>query len=65
MQYDDCERAIALQEKYYDKLSAGLSEADQDTLGRILNTSYVKIRFPDEILCEAAEEFVRSVKMDS
>jgi hypothetical protein len=59
------EEAFDLLEKYYDKLSEGLSEADQDQLGRILNTSFVKIRLPDEILCEAAEEFVRSVKRNS
>jgi hypothetical protein len=59
------EEAFALLEKYYDKLNEGLSEADQERLGRILNTSFVKIKLPNEILCEAAEEFVREVKKNS
>jgi hypothetical protein len=64
MQYDEDEgtawdKVIELQESYYEKLSEGLSEADQDILGRIINTSEVIINMPDKILCKAAEEFVK------
>ena len=52
-------RVLQLQEEYYESLSIGLSEEDQETLGKILNESEVVIEYPYGAYCKAAEEFVK------
>lgn len=49
---------VQLQEEYYETLSSGLSEADQEILGKILNESSV-IEYPYGAYCKEAEEFVK------
>ena len=50
---------IRLQEEYYESLSAGLSEEDRETLGKIMDESEVIIEYPYGAYCKAAEEFVK------